>query len=120
MATDYNPHTGLVEIVRREWDLFIETVPAGQTLAVDSVPNDCFKAIRYQIAAENVANNAYLFRQMSALNNSGNYRDSVSDRLGSGVNLNIDFFNNAGTFELRLTNNELFDLEVSIGRLILA
>lgn len=124
MSLRYNPFTGTLDLVggtsANIWEKVSSTVPALNTVAVDTLANTEFKSLKYIITTYNETNSAYRSIELSVLNNNGSYRETRSHRLQvGGLSVAIDTFNNAGTFELRITNNESYDVQVEIGRLVL-
>jgi len=127
MSWRFNPFTGQLDKVvtggagSSVWDTISSSVTASSTGVVDSVANGMFQSLKYIITVFNDANTAYRTFELNVLNNNGSYKDTVSHRLqAGGLSLNVNTVNNAGTLELQITNNELYDVQVEIGRLVLA
>lgn len=103
------------------WQTSITTVGSGAgAVVVDSKPNAGFQSIDYLVTVYNVSNSAYKAFNVKILNANGAYNRSVSNRLNnSGPNISTAYVNNAGTFEFQITNNEAYDIEVSIASFVL-
>lgn len=125
MSFIYNPFTGNLDFVCQSgadsaWDRVSSTVNSTSSLVVDSVSNALFQSIKFHVAIFNQANTSYRSFELNVLNNNGNYKETKSNKItGNGPNISISVVNNAGTLELQVTNNESYNLNVEIGRLIL-
>ena len=126
MSFQYNPLTGRLDIVGAGgssttiWERVSDTVSSSSTETVDSVANASFQSLKYIVTAFNDANTTYGSFEFNVLNNNGSYLDTVSHRLRSGLNIAVNSVNNAGTFELQITNNESFDLNIELAKLVLS
>lgn len=127
MSFVYNPFTGNLDDIGAggsgapsPWLRFGSSVTQSSTGVVDSVANTSFQALKYIISVFNEANTSYQSFEYNVLNNNGSYKETRSHRLNAGINIRVNTNNNAGTFELQIQNNETFDVQVEIGRLVLA
>lgn len=125
MSLRYNPFTGNLDLIGSGqapvWDKVSSSAIGSSTSVVDSIPNTDFRSLKYIVTVFNDANTAYKSFELNVLNDSGSYLETRSHRLRAGdLNMAIGTVNNAGTFELQITNNESFDVQVEIGRLVLA
>jgi hypothetical protein len=102
------------------WDSITANISASSTGVIDTVGNGSFKSLKYIVSVFNGANNSFKTLEIDILNEGSTYKETVFGRLRSGSSdIEVTTVNNAGSMELRLTNNESFDLTVSAGRLVL-
>jgi len=128
MSWNYNPFTGQLDKVGTggpgsvsPWVTVSDTVVATSTGAVDSIANASFYALKYIITIYNDANTAYRTFEYNVLNNNGSYKDTLNHNLkAGGLSVDVDSVNNAGTFELQITNNESYDVNIELAKLVLA
>lgn len=123
MSYRYNAFTGTLDRVATQGaggnvEKISDVVPATSSKVVDSVANSSFQSLNYTITAYNDINTQYRFFEMRVLNNSGNYLEDRSNRINAGLDLRHNINNNSGTFELELINNEAFQANVEISRLV--
>lgn len=123
----YNPFTGKLDLIGAgagsvsPWVRSGSSVAGSGTSVVDSVDNSLFKALKYFITVFNDAELAYESFELSVLNNNGSYRETRSNRiLDNRADVGFSSNNNAGTFELAVTNNETFNVQVELARLNLS
>lgn len=122
MSIKFNPFTGNLDLVGGSdttWSKLSNTIPSSSVSVVDSISNNDFESLKYIVTIFNKANSAYRSFEFSILNNNGSYKDVLSHKIKSGASVSVDTNNNAGTLELKITNNESFDLQVELAKLIL-
>lgn len=127
MSFKFNPITGTLDLVNatggtttQVWSRISSTVNALNASTVDSIANTSFKSLKYIVTIFNDANTSYRSFEYSVLNDNGSYKETKTHKLSaSGPNVQISTFNNAGNFELIINNNEAFNVQVEIGRLVL-
>ena len=100
------------------WTKFTDVVTLSSSKVIDSIVLANFNAVKYIITLYNTAQGESRYFEMVVVNQGGTLKDSVVAKLGSSLNYSINTTVNAGSMELTLFNNEAFNLDVSIGRLI--
>jgi len=121
MTWGFNPFTGQLDKVGSSpWIEVSDSIPASSSKTVDSILNSSFESIKYLFTAFNSTNSAYESLEINVLNNGGSYKETISGKLkAGGLNIDIDTNNNSGTFELIITNNESFEVQARLARLLL-
>ena len=123
MTMRFNPFTGTMDFIGDKspdaWSCVDDTIAASTTEVVDSVANTAFEALKYIVTVYNSANSAYESFEFNILNNGGSYKDTLTNKLRSGLNVGVNSVNNSGTFELQITNSESFSLDIKLAKLIL-
>jgi len=121
MTYRFNPFTGKLDRVDRSpWVNVSDSIAATSSKTVDTFASSAFESLKYMITVFNTDNTDYKTLELSVLNNNGNYKESVSGRLRGGpLSIDVDTNNNAGTFELVITNNNTYEVEVRLSRLLL-
>ena len=123
MSLKFNPFTGNLDFIgdksQDNWSCITDTIAASSTGVVDSVANTSFEALKYIVSVYNSANSAYKTFEFNVLNNGGSYKDTLTNKLKSGLDVSVNTVNNSGTFELQITNSESFILNVKLAKLIL-
>jgi hypothetical protein len=121
MSWTYNPFTGKLDKKNKSlWEKLSSTVDAASTGVVDAVENGSFESLKYIVTVFNQANTAYRSFEFNVLNNNGAYKETVSHRLNGGnLSVRIDSVNNSGSCELQITNNESYEVNVELAKLVL-
>lgn len=102
------------------WVKFSKVLNSGQANIVDSVSNDSFKSLKYICTIHNEIENKYQTFDLNILNIGGDYCHGISNKIISGsLNIKLEPFNNSGTLEIRVTNNESYSLQMELAKLTL-
>jgi hypothetical protein len=110
---EFNPFTGSFDFIGI-WKCFNNTIPAGQTVVVDSGLLSSLSCNTYHFAASGSGNNRKYNFQL--VNDSGSLKDSLT-KLGSTLNINFNSVINGLNYEVRVTNNEAFAINLSTAKL---
>lgn len=101
------------------WKKINTNANASTTTIVDQVAVTDFGTLEYTISIEDTVNNKTRSMKMMINNENGSLKDTILGRIGTGIDFSIEPVNNAGTMELRITNNEVNGLSVNMARLTL-
>lgn len=99
------------------WKDVTDTVPASSTKVVDTVPVASFVNLDYKCTVFSQANSVTKAFDLKVIYDGSALKDILFGKVGSIINYDINVNLNAGNMEISITNNELFDLDVSLGRL---
>lgn len=101
------------------WTAATSTIPAGSTLAIDSVLLTQFRAIKYIVTVYNEANLTNRSFEMKVVNKFGSVDDQVYASIGSSIVFSIESLIVGPDMNLNLTNNTGYELTAKFARLIL-
>lgn len=146
MGFKFNPFTGNFDLVNGDSGSTITgpiCVPANTTLVIDTVPNNTFTSVKYQITSGDLANNTARNLNYEIYNMNNVYQERKSSVVNFGT-ANWFFFVNdtandeygdpitygggavyggtgtgTGNLELTVTNNESFEICVTFDKLTL-
>jgi len=114
MSWKYNPFTGQLDRVDPSlWAHVSDTVTASATKVVDTVALADFKSIEYFVNVNNDANDKSKSFTLRVVNLNTSLKDSLFGKIGS-ASMAIDAIINGGNMDIEITNNEIFDLGVSL------
>lgn len=119
MSFLFNPLTGELDAVNPTWSVIPNNAGASSTTILDQINISNFIVAKYIVAIRDDTNNNTVSFELTVNNNNGTLKDSISSRLGSGINYAISADNNAGTMEINLINNETNIVTVNMARLTL-
>ena len=100
------------------WKDVNDTVPASSTKVVDSIPVANFVNLDYKCTVFNQPNSVTKAFDLKVIYDGSILKDVLFGKVGSIINYDINVNLNAGNMEISITNNESYDLDVSLGRLI--
>ncbi len=86
------------------------TIPAGNTLEVDSLTFGNFLRVHYKVNVYNVVENVYQTYDLTCSRRGNDVDYNRSSILGDSVNNISNFFVSGSDAVLEITNNELFDI----------
>lgn len=89
-----------------------DTIPAGQTKIVDTVPLTSFTVLEYTIGLKNVSQSVVRGLKMLATNSDGDVANQVYSKTGDSVSFQLDTEIFLSDCRLRITNLESFDLDL--------
>lgn len=89
------------------------TVSASSTLVVDNTLLSTFSRLDYILNFKDNPITVTKSLKLAVQNNAGDLKDSVSERLGGPINVDVDVTDDAVDAMLEITNNESFDIEVT-------
>lgn len=95
------------------------SVPAGQTLDLDTFLLSDFKSIKYIQTFYNDAQTKSKVQEMLATKEAGGISDTVYAKSGDSISLSVNLVIQGTDGRLRVTNNESFDVSFSILKFIL-
>lgn len=102
------------------WIVKKKTVPAGQTVIVDSFDSSIHSAAHYDINATEVtasADKKFRRLKLDTRRDDSGVKDIVRGRFGKGLSLAINTQLNGSSIELKVTNNETFSVDFSFARI---
>ena len=100
------------------WTKFSDTVNLSSSKVIDSITLGDFNAVKYIITLYNTNEGKSRNFEITVVNSGGTLKDVVTNKLGSNFNYSVTATVNAGKMDLTLFNNENFNLEVNVGRLL--
>lgn len=121
----FNPFTGNFDITETGvagssiWTKVTGTVSGSSSSVIDTVDLTSFTSIKYIISARNKPNSAAKYLELSVNYNQSSLSDSVSGKINNGLSMNVDANLVGGNLELDITNNETFDIDLDIAKLVL-
>lgn len=98
---------------RSPFDQFIVSVPAGQTVVIDSLPLADFDALKYELSIFGPTQNDVKSLSLKVQQFSGSLKDQVFSKIGS-LSVSLDTAINGSDFELRAENTEAFNVGVCL------
>jgi len=107
----------MAESVRQLWGKKTDTVLGGATKVVDTVPLANFDRLVYEVDLFDTTSNKTKGFKMRVQNTDAGLNDQVSAKNGDPISIEIFAKVNGSDCEIELTNNETFDLGVSLVRL---
>lgn len=112
---------GIINAISRPvWSKRDGFIPQGSTQVVDQIANT-FKQASYILTVHNEAQNAFKRMNIDILRIGSTYQEIVYGKLNGGnASIDVDTNNNSGIMELRVTNNETHDLNLSLARVSLS
>lgn len=102
------------ESVFQTWVTIKKQIPAGQTLVVDSIPLSDFIKLEYLVAYS--GDNKSLGLNMSARKTDTDVVNQVFAKNGDPLNIGIDTDINVDVCETKVTNGELFAVDLVLKR----
>lgn len=127
MGYVWNPITGELDRVGQSggpggsspWSTISDTVAASSTRVVDTISLSNFNSSIYEITIYNTTQSVARTFKLVVNNANGALKDQLTNKVGSSINYDIDAISSGGNFELTITNNESYNLSVSIAKLAL-
>ena len=125
MAFKFNPFTGNFDIVRAPsagtspWTLISNTVNASSNLTFDTIALASFKSAEYIITYTNVTTSDVKSLKLSVVNDNGSLQDTVRDKKGANVDVDVSADVSGSDFQLNFTNNETDNIDISVAKLTL-
>ena len=101
------------------WRKFKKTVPASSTVDVDNLAYGTYGGSYYIVNVSNCSNNIYTQFIINAIKNPpSDIKDSIVQKLGTPVDISLNVLVVGSEVRVRITNNESFQLDVVVSRLI--
>ena len=97
----------------------VKDLPASGTTLVESLPLTQFRELRYFIVFFNADETISKRMEMSVKKEGTSLTEVVFNRSGQGISLEVNPTENSGDMEMRVSNNELFDVKMCYTRLTL-
>jgi hypothetical protein len=101
------------------WIKTQKNIVAGDEIVVDAIRMASFRSLKYILCCYNKNQDKTKFLEMSVINESDNIRDSICAKIGSVINLEITAEKVLGFFNLKIKNNESYDVKIDFAKLIL-
>lgn len=98
---------------RKVWDQFIYTVPAGQTVVIDTLALSEFDMLKYEISMFGPSQDDVKSLSLKVQQFNGSLREQVFSKIGS-LSVSLDTVINGSDFELRAENTEAFSVGVCL------
>lgn len=95
-----------------------DTILAGATKAVDAIPLSAFSALEYFVNTKGDTPTKAKFIKVLVQKTDTDVETQVYARRGDQLDIEIDAFISGSNAELRIKNNESFQLEVAATRII--
>lgn len=92
---------------------FVQDIPAGQTVVIDSLSLSEFDFMTYDMAFFGPTQNDVKSLSMRVQQFSGSLREQVFGKMGN-MSISLDTAINGSAFELRATNSETFNVGVCL------
>lgn len=105
--------TGKPVLNRSVHEQFIVSVPAGQTVVIDSIPLANFDSLKYEVSIFGPTQDDVKSFSMKVQQFSGSLKEQVFSKIGS-MSISVDTFINGADFELRAQNTEAFSVGVCL------
>jgi hypothetical protein len=102
------------------WTRGDSIVYAEQARSIDLLPLSGFISIKYIMTFSNADEEKAVTLELTILHENGTIKDVVSNKIGRSISLGVDTnVNTNNELEINITNNELFDVNISYARLVL-
>lgn len=101
------------------WNKFDDSVSALSTKTIDSLSSTKMLQAKYVITIYNVNEDKFKSFEMTVSRKEGTVGDTVFNKIGDSIDYGINAIEVGPVVQLQVQNNELFNLNVSIGRLSL-
>lgn len=101
------------------WKTVNSQVVGGNTTDVDGLPLATFRAVKYIINIFNDAESASKTMELLINNENGSLSDSIFGKIGSIIDVEVDVVVSGSDMRIRVTNNETYNLGVTIARVTL-
>jgi len=118
MGITLNPFTGQFDFIG-EWIKIKDPISASASSTFDTIPLTDFVHAEYLINYRSQTTDEAKSFKFSVLNDNSVLKDSVYVKMGTNIRVDVSADVNAGNFELNFTNNEIFDVDISVARLVL-
>jgi len=92
--------------LKQPWIKRTIQIPAGNTLAVDSLADSDFSTLTYQLSIENATTNKIKSMSLLAKKSDSTISDQVYARSGDDVSIQVATEIISNIFNLKITNNE--------------
>ena len=92
-------------------------IPAGNTVIADTVALADFHALKYFLVMFNDGNSINKSLELNVVKIASSVRETVSNKVGTSADLEVNGTINGTDFELELVNNEAFDLTVEFAKI---
>jgi hypothetical protein len=120
MSFQFNPFTGNFDLVGQGvWSKFADAINGSSSKTIDTISISDFVSVVYKVTLYNTVEGKAKSLEITVNNSNGTLKDFISGKLGANINFSIDAVVNSGNLELNITNNETYNLDVSIARLTL-
>lgn len=111
LVVDHN--TGLPKQRDSVYQQFFQTIGAGQTVVIDTLPLVEFDLMTYELAFFGPTQDDVKSLSMRVQQFSGSLREQVFGKMGN-LAISLDTAINGSAFELRATNSETFSVGVCL------
>lgn len=102
-----------------KWKTIKEKITAGSTLDIDKVDFNNSLSIKYIINIRNISQDVYFSCEILATRTSNNgLQDTLHSPIGDKIDVDIEVIKNVSDIFLHFQNNETFDLDIIINRLL--
>lgn len=93
------------------------SVLASSSKVVETLNTSKFDVLKYFLIFSNPTKTIKKSMELTILNQGIILKDTVSNRIGTGLDLEVGAILNSPNMELTITNNEIFDINVSLVKL---
>ena len=101
------------------WIKSQKVINAGDEVIIDTLKLISFRSLKYIFCAYNKVEDKAKSCEINVIKVNGNISDSISGRLGDGINLALTSEKVSDDFNLKIKNNELFPITAEFAKLIL-
>jgi len=101
-----------------QWKLIEDTISASSSKTIDTVVLSNFKSIKYIITVLSTAESKIVGEELLLVYNGSTLTDTVYGKVGLGISFDLDANIDGSNMEIDFTNNESFDVEAKLMRLI--
>ena len=119
MGFAFNPFTGSFDVINPTWIRIAGSIGGTSSTVVDTIPLAEFGSLDYKVGIHNAAKTEGRHFNINILNLSSTLKDNIYGRVSGSLNVTVAASINGANMELTITNNELFDVDYSIGKLVL-
>ena len=98
---------------------FNDQIQSLSTKDFDSVPFSSFSAVKYLISIFSQVESSYKISELFAVNDGSDITDQLIYKSSSGPKVSINVLKNGSDVVLRLVNQENFEVDVSIVKMLL-
>lgn len=99
------------------WEEFNRTITPGSTVIVDTFTMLSFKQVEYIVNFKDTTSSKEKSLKLSVIKDDGSLKDTVYARMGSAISLDVNTNINGANYELKVTNNEAFSVDMYFARL---
>jgi hypothetical protein len=99
------------------WEEYRRTLPPSSTTIVDTFAMSSFQACEYIVNYEDTTSNKKRGLKLSVIKDDGSLKETVYSIRGSAISLTLFTNINGSDYELKVTNNEAFTVDMYFARL---